>query len=1147
MGLTRIAITRPVFMLMLMLVALLLGTISFKGMRVEQNPEVSFGVISVSTIYPGAGPEELETLVSRKIEEAVSGVNGFRDVTSTSQEGISVVTANFELGTNMDSALNECRAKVDAIVGQLPSGIEKPTISKLDTASEPVLYMAIRSDVLNNQELRDLADEKLKDRFAKIAGVSSVNVSGGDVREIQVRLKRDRLLAYNIGVLQVQRAVQAATLNVPSGRIVDGREEYSVRVLGEFKTLDQLEQLELHISDPNNPNNPGKVIRLRDVADIADSVRERTEISRLNGSESVIMVIQKAREGNAVEISKAASAEIEKIKTAFSGQKLEFIKTRDSAKFIEESLFDLNFALFFGIALVALTVYVFLHNLRGTMIVSIAIPICIFATFIAMKLLGFTVNNLSMLALSLAVGVLVDDAIVVLENIYRHLKMGEDPRDAAINGRAEIGLAAIAITLADVVVFLPIGFMGGIVGQFFKPLGLGFAVCVIISLFVSFTITPMLASRWYRKGEDVEHATGRFATWFERTFGRFERHYRGILEWSLNHRWFVFSAGFTVLFGIFMMIGGSFAKNMQGAVQAGIPLTMVAVIIGVIVFAINLIRRRFAPKLILSGLLFGLAFPVFAVIGFAWAQWKGDALFKFAFFPPSDGGQVTVEVQLPPGSSLKATEEVVDRVEKIVSKHPDTKYVVSRVGSAGGGGGFSVATQGSQNAQITVTLNDKVALLDYVMFWVKHKEKLRSRADTSIAADILAMIGKVPGAKVKVSTGSAVGFGSPIQMAFKGTNREEIINVASEVARRLDNREIKGLINVDLSSKPGKPEIRAIPNRTRLADIGITVADIATALRVLYEGNKDTKFRVNGREYDIRVMMDYGDRNNPDGVLAVPVSFSGGKPVYLSSVADIVRGVGTDKIDRRDREQEIKLTADLLPGFAAGTVQAEIDAWLVKEKLIPAGVTLKPLGQADFQKQEGSYLMSALFLGVILVYMLLASLYDNLLYPFIIQLAQPQAMTGALLALMITDKTLNIVGFIGIIALVGLVGKNAILLVDYTNTLRARGRDRHDALVEAGPTRLRPIAMTTIALVLGMLPVALAIGRGSEFRETIGITIIGGITLSTFLTLLVIPCSYTIFDDMSNWIGGKLRKAPSGPPANMPVASLEPSEEESPK
>lgn len=1127
MGLTRIAISRPVFMLMLMLAAMLMGWLSYNSMRVEQNPDVQFGVISVTTVYPGAGPDEVNTLISKKIEEAVAGVAGIREVTSTSQEGISIVVANFEVGTNMDVALNDARGKVDQKVGELPTGAEKPVISKIDSTSEPVLYLSLSSKTLDNRELRDIAEERLQDRFAQTLGVASVTTSGGDVREIQVRLRKDALLAYGVGIAQVQRAIQAASLNVPSGRLVDGPREYAVRVLGEYKTIEDIGNTVISIQDPQNPMAKSKSVRLKDVAILEDASKERTSYSRLNGEDAVVMIIQKTREGNAVEISKALLGGIEPpvVDEAVIANKVakkapltlfEEIKykydidiqvTRNQATLISESIADLNFALWFGIVLVALIVYIFLHNFRGMLIVAIAIPICIFATFIAMKLFGFTINNLSMLALSLAIGVLVDDAIVVLENIYRHLQMGEDPREAAINGRAEIGLAAIAITLADVVVFLPIANMGGIVGQFFKPLGLGFAVAVIISLFVSFTITPMLASRWYRKGENVEHFDKGFAGWFERQFAKLSNGYRRALAWALDHRWFVFLSGNLALLAVIMVIAGSFAGP-----SIGLVLVLPCLVIGFVVFVVNVVRGYVKPQFILYGLLFGLVFPASSFLGHQWATWKGEAVFKGGFFPPSDGGQVTVSIELPPGSSLSETQKVVERVEDICRKHPESKYILSTVGSSGGGnGGFDIASSGANRASVRVTLRDKFALMDVLS---KHKGQRRI-ADTDVAAQLTEQIGKVPGAKVIVSAGGGVGFGPPIQMSFTGDDRELLVQTVENIRLKLQNGAVKGVINPDISSKPGKPELRAIPDRDRLADSGLTVADLAGTMRILYEGNRDTKFRVAGQEYDIRVMMDFADRNDPKVVDKVPIAFNQGNPVYVPMVAKVVEGVGVDKIERRDRVEEVRLTADLLPGYANTNAQNDIDAFIRDNKLVPDGVKEKKLGQADFQAREGVYLITALLIGLVLVYMLLASLFDNLLYPFIIQLSQPQAMVGALLALMITDKTLNIVGFIGLITLVGLVGKNAILLVDYTNTLRQRGKSRRDAILEAGPTRLRPIMMTTLALILGILPVALAIGRGSEFRETIGISIIGGITLSTLLTLLVIPCSYTIFDDLS--------------------------------
>ncbi|MEQ1935022.1 MAG: efflux RND transporter permease subunit, partial [Fimbriimonadaceae bacterium] len=665
MGLTRIAIARPVFMFMLILVVLLMGTLSYRGMRVEQNPEVQFGVVSVATAYPGAGPDEINTLISKPIEEAVSGVAGIREVTSTSQEGLSVVVANFEIGTNMDVALNDAKAKIDQVVGQLPTGTEKPVTAKADSTTEPVMSMTLSSKKLNLRELRDLADRTLKDRFAQVAGVASVDVSGGEIRELQVRIKKDALLSYGIGIIPIQRAIQAATLNVPSGRMVTGTQEYAVRVLGEFKSVADIKKTVITISDPQNPNAKNKSVLLGDIADVVDGSRERTQYSRINGLETVAITIQKTKEGNAVQIAEAMmgdahaseiTAEKVAAKKAAKGSLnlLEQIQdkygvtctvTRTQSSIIKDSIDDLNFSLWFGIFLVALIVYIFLHNFRGMLIVAIAIPICIFATYIVMKLLGFTINNLSMLALSLAVGVLVDDAIVVLENIYRHLQMGEDPREAALNGRAEIGLAAIAITLADVVVFLPIGTMGGIVGQFFRPLGIGFAVCVLISLFVSFTITPMLAARWYRKGENVEHFDKGFAGWFERKFNGLRAFYRRILTWALDHRWGVFLVGNSALLAVVMVIAGSFAGPTPGF------FVMVPFVIGgVLTFGINVFRGYVRPQFLLYGLLLGALFPASAMLGQKWTNWKQEAIFKGGFFPPSDGGQVSVAIEVPPGS-----------------------------------------------------------------------------------------------------------------------------------------------------------------------------------------------------------------------------------------------------------------------------------------------------------------------------------------------------------------------------------------------------------------------------------------------------------------------------------------------------------------
>jgi HAE1 family hydrophobic/amphiphilic exporter-1 len=776
--------------------------------------------------------------------------------------------------------------------------------------------------------------------------------------------------------------------------------------------------------------------------------------------------------------------------------------------------------------LVALIVFIFLHDFRGTLIVALAIPTCLFAAFIAMKAVGFTVNSLSMLGMSLAIGVLVDDAIVVLENIFRHLKLGEDPREAALNGRNEIGTAALAITLADVVVFLPVGFAGGIAGQFFKPLAITYVFAVLTSLFVSFTLTPLLASRWFRRGEDVEHNQGRFATWFEKRFGNLEKKYRQILEWSLNHRWFTFVAGNTVLISVFMLIAGGGIGlgpkiNIIEAAKVGLGPMKMYIFVGVIATIFNgIFFRRLTLRPIWGGALFGLVFPFVAIIGMFYGHWKQEPLFKFGFLPPTDATQVRASIELPVGSSLAQTDAVARAVEAQFIKHPDIQFTLTEVGKQSGTA-FGGDTASSNFAQVTGKLYEKRSILDKV---TGNKEKLRDNKGNTIVADLTKAIGKVPGADVRIAGVSGFAFGRAIQIALRSDDRAALTKTAADIRDRLASGAIPGILNPDVSVKSGKPELQIRPDYRKAADMNMDAASVGAAVRALYQGNDDNKLRINGREYGVRVMLDYADRDNPETLSTIPLRFNQGNPVYVGQLATLDEQPGLTAINRRDRAEEIQVTADLLPGFSNGVVTAQVADWVKKEKLVPSNVTFKMLGEQDAQQREMGFLLTAFAIGIFSVYAVLAALYNNWLYPMIIQLAQPQAMVGALLALILTDNSFSVIGFLGVIALVGLVGKNAILLVDFTNTLRERGRNRHDAIAEAGPTRLRPIMMTTLALIFGSLPVAIGLGRGSEFRQSIFIIVLGGIILSTLLTLVVIPCSYTIFDDLSNLFAKWMKK-----------------------
>jgi HAE1 family hydrophobic/amphiphilic exporter-1 len=1032
-----------------MVAVIVLGFYALSKTQVELQPKVDFPVITILTVYPGASPDEVETLVTKPIEDAVAGVEGLRQITSVSQYGISQVTLEFYIGTDVGEAYIDVQAKVNAAVGLLPRDAERPVISKLDTQSQPTMYIGMTGN-RPPYELRDLADNLIKDRLSSVPGVAAVTVSGGQKREILVAIDKERLNAYGLSINAVVRALQAANLNLPAGRITEGERDYNVRLLGEFRSIDELRNLRLYLQNPRNPMADGTTLRLQDIADIRDTVEERTVITRLNGKENVTLVVQKASDANALEISEGIHQVIERIQKEYPDLKFEI--SFDQAESIKESLTDLRIALYLAIILVVLIVYLFLYNVRGTFIVALAIPTCIFASFIAIYFFGFTINFMTMLALSLAVGVLVDDAIVVIENIYRHLSMGEEPMEAAYNGRTEIGLAAITITFVDVVVFLPIAFMGGIVGQFFRSFGLTVAVTVLFSLLVSFTLTPMLASRFYRRGEALEEPKG-FFRWFDARYRALERLYRRLLGWALRHRWAVIMTG--------------------------------------------------------NGL---LLLTLILVIGSAL---RGSPLLPFRFAPSQDQGLIGITVKLPPAAALSETDAVVKRIEQAALSIPEVKFVSSLVG-ASGAGFIGAGDRGPRFANIQVTLHPKKALLDSLMFWVKHEEPLRTRSDVEIAGELREKIGVIPGAQITVNAISGFrggGFGVPIQLAMVGKDTTTLLETAERVKRLIS--QIPGIKDPDLSWSAGKPELQVVVDRERATRLGVSLTEIALALRTAYEGDTSVKYREGGQEYAIRVRLDEADRQRVSELSNLVVSYVQGAPVYLRDVATIRLDEGPTRIERADRQRRVMVLANIMPGYSLGNLRVQIDNLLRQQNVIPPGVRVSWFGEGEVLTREGAYMMQALLLSFILVYLLMVALFENWLYPFIIMFSQPQALVGALLALIVARSELNIVSMIGIIMLVGLVGKNAILLVDFTNTLRARGLSREEALQQAGPIRLRPILMTTAALVLAMVPIALAVGRGSEFRAPLGIVIIGGMLVSTLLTLVVIPCMYTVMDDLT--------------------------------
>lgn len=1056
MWLTRLSIQRPVFVIVLMVTFLVLGLRSRAGLQVEQDPSVDIPYVTVTTVYPGAGPEEVESQVTKPIEDSVSSANHIKHITSSSQYGISYVTLEFVIGTDSNVVAAEVRQKVDSARGKLPNEIDPPVVDRFDINAQPVMYAGLLGD-RSSKQLRYLADHVIQYRLAQIPGVGSVQVTGGDVREIQVSVDKGRLQAYGLSINDVVSAVGRANTNIPGGHITEGTRDFDARLIGEFESVDQIRKLRLAV--PSRGPDANLALTLADVAEVKDGIREpellarvwaRDENGKLAGKDSVGIIVTKLADANTVEVVRKVKAEFTRIEKELPGS-LRFQISQDQSEFIEASLEDVTVSLILGSLLAVIVVFLFLHNLRGTFICAIAIPTSLIATLAPMYFAGFTLNQMTMLGLSLVVGILVDDSIVVLESIYRHLARGEAPREAAYNGRGEIGLAAITITLVDVVVFLPIAFMGGISGQFFREFGLTVAFSTLFSLLVSFTVTPMLASRWYRAGEDLEHGKGRFFRFLDRQYDALDNGYRHLLDWALRHRPHVIIGGVATLV-LVMMFGG--------------------------------------PRL------------------------------KFEFIPVTDEGLLFTTLEMPPGTALTTTNQTIHRVEEVIAETPEVESVFTSVGSLGGGGGSS-PEQGRHFAQLSIQLADKAGSADILNPFARatiQKRGLRTRPDHVIADEIRARVKGIPGGRIMVMANRGWGgITAPVQLQLMGFDLDRMQRVAEQMRDRI--KTIPGIVDPDISLRPGKPEAQVELDRARAASLGFDVTTVGTTLRNAIEGNDEAKYREGGEQYPIRVRFRGQDRARLEELsdVAIGSRFVDGvyRPIRAGDVAAITMGQGPTKIERKDRVRMVTVTAHLAPGVAAGNIQTAIND---KIRDIPMGdIKLVSGGEADSMSTEGAHMGGAMLLSIILVYLLMAVLFNNLLHPLTIQLSLPMALIGAILALVIVGQTLSIISMIGFIMLVGLVQKNAILLIDYTNTLRSRGMSRTEAIKQAGPTRLRPILMTTFAMVFGMLPVAISIGRASEQRAPLGTAVIGGLIVSTLLTLVMIPVIYTLFDDLVAW------------------------------
>ncbi len=1016
MTITELSIKRPTLVVVVFSALILLGLFSYTQLNYELLPKITPPVITISTVYPGASPSEVETSVTKPIEDAISTIDQIDNVTSTSSEGISFVVIQFQQSADVDIQLQEAQRKINQIINTLPTEVKTPVLSKFALDELPVLRMGVTSNMPPKQFYQFVVD-RIQPRISKIAGVGQITLVGGEQREIKVNLNSEKLRSYGLSILQVMQVIQSSNLDFPAGKIKNSSNQYIVRLAGKFSSLNTLRNLVVaHL--PNGSN-----IRLSDVAEIEDGVKDPQSMSRIDGVSSIGMLVQKQTDANSVDVSKLVRAEMSKIESDYSNYNVKFNIAQDESKFTSDAANGVKFDLGLAILLVAIVMLLFLHSVRNSFIVMLAIPCSLISTFTVMLIFGFTLNLMTLLGLSLVVGFLVDDSIVVLENIYHHLEKGENSKDAALKGRNEIGFAALAITMVDVVIYVPLALTGGLIGNILREFSVVVVISTLLSLFVSFTVTPLLASR-IGKLERFTKKTllGRFALWFEKGFNNLTELYIRILHWSLQHR------------------------------------------VKVILFALALF----------------MAAIMLIPFGFIGAE----------FMTQTDQGEFAVTLEMPLGYTLDHTNYVTQKVENYIRKIPEVTKLFVNVGASSEG--------------LIGQYSDNVAELDVSL--VPKDE--RSLSTDQIGEQIKEFAQKIPGVKVRVNPIGIFGTANqtPIQLIVSGPDRNDV-QKAAEIVESVTKR-IPGTADVRLSSESGNPETRIDIDRQKLADFGLSISNVGAALNVALQGNDDSKFRDGDDDYDIDISLDQFDRSKISDLENLTFVNGKGQSIQLMQFANVYQTTGPTKLQRINRIPEVTVYSQAI-GRPTGTIGQDIKNALAKVNL-PKGINILYWGDLKNQADAASSLGLALIAAIIFVYMVMVALYDSYFDPFVIIFSIPLAMIGALLALALTMKSLNIFSMLGIIMLIGLVGKNAILLVDRTNQRKKEGESTFDALLDAGRNRIRPIMMTTAAMVFGMLPIATSLDAGSEWKSGLAWAIIGGLISSLFLTLVLVPVIYSI-------------------------------------
>lgn len=1027
MKIAEISIKRPSIVIVVFTALSLLGIMSYFSLNYELLPKFTPGVVSISTIYPGASPSEVENTVTKKIEDAVSSMENIKQLEATSFESLSLVIIQLTSEADVDLALNDAQRKVNAILSDLPDDVDPPSLAKFSMDDLPIVTLSATAN-MDASNFYDLIDKRIQPTLSRIPGVAQVNLIGGQEREIQVNLRADRLEAYGLSLLQVQQAILTSNLDFPTGSVKTQNQDILVRLAGKYKSVDELRNLVV----ATGPD--GAQIRLYELADVQDSQKDVEKLARVDRQNALVLQVLKQSDANAVKVSEGVQKLIAQLNTDYAKEGLQLNVANDSSVYTLKSANAVVFDLFLAIVLVAVVMLFFLHSLRNALIVMVAIPASLIATFIGIQLFGYTLNLMSLLGLSLVVGILVDDAIVVIENIYRHMEMGKNKVRASFDGAKEIGFTVISITLVIVVVFLPIAMSTGMVSDILREFCVVVVIATLLSLLASFTIVPLLTSR-FGKLERVSNKgiIGRFVLWFEKQLHRFTEWVTVILKWALNHK---------------------------------------------------------LVTLVVVSLLFVSSFGL--VIG---GYIGGE------FFAQGDRGEFLVQIELPKDASIEQTNQVTRRAEEYLSGKPEIISQITTVGQSSDGFGAALAT--AYKSEITVKLVEKKDRNeDSNIFAARIKRELE---------DILV------GAKVKTVPISIVGFAeqAPVEMVVIGSDLDSVLQYAEAVLVEL--RKVPGTTETKLSVESGNPEITVEVDRDKMASLGLGLQTVGATMQVAFNGNTDGKFRQGEYEYDINVRYDDYDRKNVADVSNLAFTNNRGEMVRLSQFADIREGSGPSQLERRDKSTAVKVQSQVI-GRPASSVVADWEA-NIGHIAAPTGVSYLWGGQMADQEEGFGTLGVALLISVLLVYFIMVALYDSFVYPFVVMFSIPLSVIGALLALALTNNTLNIFTILGLIMLIGLVAKNAIILVDFTNHLKAEGKSTREALILANHARLRPILMTTIAMVFGMLPIAIATGPSAEWKNGLAWVIIGGLISSLFLTLIVVPVVYQVMDNILHRLG----------------------------